>query len=208
MSVASDDFEQRLVEIKEYLSYLDSLERQPGQSPTLMATMKASTMLMIYNIMESTMTSLIESIFQHMHTSQTGFDALNDSVKVVILKNSRKTEPAKLVQQMRSSGSGLPLASFKRDEVFSGNVDFKRIREILKEFGITLHVGSDGAVLNEVKIARNDLAHGRFSFAEKGKNLSAADLSKKVESVEKILRRVVQTVGDYAANKSYEYCHP
>jgi MAE_28990/MAE_18760-like HEPN len=203
MNAANGDFEQRLKELKEYVQYLDTLEKKQGISITLMNTMKASTMLMIYNVIESTMTSLIESIFQHMQTTQTSFDSVNDSVKAIVLKNVRKIEPKKLVAKMSEQGFGLPFASFNRHEVFSGNVDHQKIREVLKEFGINLRTSVDGAVLHEVKIARNELAHGRSSFVEEGKNLSASALAIKVESVEKVLRKVVEAVTEYASSKSY-----
>jgi hypothetical protein len=203
MSDVSADFEKRLEEVKEYVKYLENLEKISGMSPTLMATMKASTMLMMYNVVESTMTSAVESIFLDIQNAQTSFDSIKDKVKVVVLNNVKKRNSEALVTKMRDESTGLSVASFRRNEVFSGNVDLKKIKEILKNFGMVLRVPSAGLVMDEVKHARNELAHGYSSFVETGRNLSADDLSKKVVDMEKILRQVVVMVNQYAANKAY-----
>ena len=136
MLTAQFEFDRRKTEIDDYISHLKTLEDKSGLSIPLMNTMKSSALLMMYNIVESTMTNLVQDLFDHLHKNNVAFDSLNDIMKTLVLTYSKKHNPEKLVQKMRGDGLSLVMACFDRSNLFSGNLDCKKIRETLKEVGI------------------------------------------------------------------------
>lgn len=194
MGVVEDDFNARSEEIERYLNYLLALEVKTEVDVSLMATMKASAMLMIYNLMESTVTSAIESIYDHLRDKKIRFTAVKDQLKIMVLKGAKARNPRKLVEKMKERALDLAVAAFERDEIFSGNVDARMIREVWSEYGISMTDSYEAAVLLEIKSARNDLAHGTKSFAELGKSLTVTDLKGKFEDSKAFLFRALKDV--------------
>lgn len=203
MNNATADFNRRLVEIEEYIAHLELMEQQIGISPTLMSTMKASAVLMIYNMTESTMTNIAEAVFDHLRQNNIGLSSLNDTMKTLVIKNIKQRNPKKLVEKMRSSSLDISIASFERSEVYSGNVDSQKIRDTLAEFGVIRPGNFNEDALHEIKIARNDLAHGTKSFSDAGRDYTAQDLKIKLTKVERLLRRALSTYQNYIQTRAY-----
>ncbi|MGN6739113.1 MAE_28990/MAE_18760 family HEPN-like nuclease [Dyella sp.] len=201
MSAVEDDFNRRCEEIDTYIAYLKRLEGDVGLDVSLMATMKASSLLMIYNLMESTMTNAIESIFDHLRAEKLGFVVVDDQLKAMVLKCAKETNPKDLVKKMRDEMLDLAVAAFRRDGVFSGNVDSRKIREVWDNYGISRSGSYSEKALVEIKGARNDLAHGAKSFSELGKDQTASELEKKYKAVRALLLRAVKDVELHIANK-------
>lgn len=203
MNNATADFNRRLVEIQEYVSHLEQMEQQIGIAPSLMSTMKASAVLMIYNMTESTMTNIAQAVFDHLQQTNINLSTLNDTMKVLVIKNIKKRDPKKLVEKMRASSLDISIASFERSDVFSGNVDSEKIRKSLAEFGVIRPGKFTEAVLLEIKTARNDLAHGTKSFSDAGRNYTARDLKIKLTKVENVLNRALSTYQNYIQTRAY-----
>jgi hypothetical protein len=201
MSVVEADFSQRCHEIENYLQYLMGLEAQTGIDVTLMATMKASAMLMIYNLVESTASNSIESIYDHMRASGLGFVAADDNIKAMALKCARKSNPKSLVKKMRDELLDLAVAAFKKEMIFSGNVDAMKIREIWDEYGVARSHDYKEDALLEVKSARNDLAHGTKSFSELGRSLSVNELVSKHNRTKSLLEKAVKDMSIHILGK-------
>lgn len=200
MSAVEDDFNQRCDEIEIYLAYLQELESQTGVAVSLMATMKASAMLLIYNLVESTAVNSIESIYDHLKSERIPFTAVDDALKSMVLKCAKESEPKKLVKRMRDELLDLAVAAFKKDNVFSGNVDSRAIRKMWDAYGV-VRTGSYGeAALLEVKLARNDLAHGAKSFSELGRSLTVADLKAKYSATRRQLLVALRDVERHVAS--------
>lgn len=187
MGVVEDDFYARSQEIEVYLDYLTKLELRIDIDVSLMATMKASAMLMIYNLMESTVTSAIESIYDHLREQGIAFTSVSEKLKVMVLIGAKKRNPKKLVEKMKESVLDLAVAAFERADIFSGNVDSRMIREVWDSYGISRTDGYEVDVLLEVKSARNDLAHGTKSFSDLGKSLTASELIEKFKATKTLL---------------------
>jgi len=176
MLSAKAEFLRRSQEVEEYLLYLEKLEQQTGISISLMNTMKSSALLMLYNSVESTMTGLIQDLFDHLQTKRIDFDELNSTMRTVVLTYAKRHSPSKLVVKMDSSSTNLVIASFERNSIFSGNLDCKEIRETLKTIGIQTKHPYREVALKRVKDERNDLAHGNKSFSDCGKACSSKEL--------------------------------
>ncbi|WP_457279134.1 MAE_28990/MAE_18760 family HEPN-like nuclease [Polaromonas sp. P5_D5] len=203
MITTKAEFQRRYQEIEEYLTYVEGLEKVTGLSVTLMATMKASALLMLYNLVESTMTNLVQAVFDHLRQKSIGLSSMSDVMKIMVLGNIRKRNPANLVEKMRKETLDIAIASFDKASAFSGNVDTQKIRETFKEFGVTSSAAFKEPVLLEIKTARNDLAHGSKSFADAGKTYSAKDLREKQIKVGKILEKTIAAFEKYINSKAY-----
>ena len=201
---AQAEFEKREREIKEYLSHLEALELKTGLSVSLMNTMKSSALLMIYNSIESTMTNVLQDVFDHLQVHSVEFNSLNSTMKALVLTYSKKKNPTTLVEKMKTSAIGLVVACFDRSDIFSGNLDCKKIKETLTNVGITTaHKYNESALLT-VKSERNDLAHGIKSFSDCGKNYSTKQLRGFHDKTSLILNRVIHDFENFLNSKAYE----
>ena len=201
MAAVQADFDQRCQETEAYIDFLSKLEKTSDTDAALMATMKASALLMIYNLVESTMTNLIESIFDHLRGSKIGFLQVDDVLKAFVLGCARDHNPKALVKKMRDESIDLAVASFKRDSIFSGNVDCRKIRDVLTECGVALSGKYSESVLLQIKSARNDLAHGAKSFSDLGKHESADELDRKYKAVRAVLLKALKDVAQHIDQK-------
>lgn len=204
MITTRSDFEKRCAEIEEYIQHISQQEAvTAGMSTTLMSTMKASGILMIYNLIESTMTNVLQAVFDHLEVQNVCFVNVNEKVKIAALNNAKKRSPKALVSKMKNEAQDLVVASFEREEAFSGNVDAETIRKVLSEFGVNKTASYEEEELHLIRKARNELAHGATSFADYGKHLTAAKLNEKYTKAKKILAGVIKDVGTYLAGKKY-----
>lgn len=203
MITTKAEFQRRYDEIEEYLIYVEALEKTTGPSVTLMATMKASAMLMLYNLVESTMTNIVQAVFDHLRQKSIGLNNMNDVMKVMILGNIKKRNPTTLVEKMRNETLDIAIASFERTSVFSGNIDSKKIRETFQEFGVASPSVLKEPVLLQIKTARNDLAHGAKSFSDTGKTFAAKDLREMHLKVGKVLLKTIGAFELYINSQAY-----
>ncbi|USX14220.1 MAE_28990/MAE_18760 family HEPN-like nuclease [Oxalobacteraceae bacterium OTU3CAMAD1] len=200
---AQTEFERRDKEIEEFLLHLEGLEGEIGISASLMNTMKSGVLVMLYNAVESTMTNLMQDVFDHLKTHNVDFTNLNEKMKSIVLGYSKRRSPVKLVKKMTESNLGLAIACFERSDVFSGNIDCKVIRDTMTELGVTSrHRYVDDALL-KVKGERNDLAHGNKSFGDCGRAYSAADLRTLHKKIQIILSKVIIDFEAFIAAKAY-----
>jgi hypothetical protein len=203
MITVQADFDARCLEIDEYIAHLLALESTAGTSVTLMSTMKASGVLMLYNLVESTMTNVLQAVFDHFEQNRVGFNSVNVLLQIVTLEHVKKRNSTKVIENMASASRDLMIASFDRKEVFSGNVDAMQIRNLLKAYGVKMTASYKEDELKGIKIARNELAHGSTSFAEYGKNLTATGLRDKHTKTKKILKDVIRDFSSFLSDKKY-----
>jgi hypothetical protein len=203
MLPAEIEFQRRDAEVDEYIQHLIALEASTGFSVSLANTMKSSALLMIYNLIESTMTNILQDVFDHLHTGKVSFDQLNTAMKRLVLSYAKKRNPASLVTRMEQDTLTLVVACFDRSELFSGNLDCQVIRETLKEIGVpTKHAYREPALLT-VKTERNELAHGTKSFGDCGRNYTARQLNEFHQKTKVILQRVILDFDSFLEEKAY-----
>ena len=203
MFSARAEFERRVGEIEEYIDYLEKLENQGGISVTLMNTMKSSALLMMYNLVESTMTNAMQDIFDHMRTTNTGFENLTDKMKELVLNMSKKRRAADVVKKMSDDAITLAVACFERIGLFSGNIDTRKISETVKEIGLRPRRNYSEDILVTIKDERNSLAHGTKSFSDCGKDYAATELRINYEKVKSLLLRVIADFEIYLQQRMY-----
>ena len=215
-----DDFDERAKDVSDYLCFLRDLEQgeillsKDGAiskiDPELDKSLKATGFLLLYNLVESTMRYAIQSIFDEMSKKGVSFDQLKIEIKRIILQNVKKNVQEcgvnDFVEQIENIVKDIIQSGFNRDDLFSGNVDAKEIKNIAKKYGFSSKTDvatRDGIDLLSIKKNRNDLAHGVMSFKEVGQNTSAENLVEISERVIKYLRQILENIDEYLVKQEY-----
>lgn len=211
------EFHDRVVEIEAYLEFFRQVDANemllvraensepaylPQQQQDLLRTFKASALLMLYNLMESSVTNAVEAIFDELEQRAIPFDQCRDEIRLVILKNAKNHDPQKLLPEIRALATDIVTKTFRPDAVVSGNVDAREIREVAKRYGFS-EPRSRGDRLLTVKTNRNDLAHGSKSFAEVGRSFSVNDIIVIKDDVVAYLTETLGHVANYLNARQY-----
>lgn len=221
-SLLFQDFDERAKEVRKYFIFLKNLEQDSIQlSMTGMAgknkirkidselekTLKASGFLLLYNLIESTMRNAIEAIFEEIKNKKVSFDQVRPEIKIIIITNLKKRKPDKILEKITAISVDIIEASFDKEDLFSGNIDGRLIKQISKNYGFSCRTDSrrtgNGDDLLTVKSNRNDLAHGVKSFAEVGKEKSPDELLKISKKVIRYLKEILQNIETYLTNQDY-----
>lgn len=198
------DFDKRCAEIKGYLDWLGSAETDDQEIPKgLPPTMKAAAMLLLYNLVESTMTNAVEAIFDELQRRKVAFDSLSMDLKVAVLANVRSVNADKLTARLVAITTDIIGCTFDKAKVFNGNVDSKKIREKLMEYGVRTTNAYAEERLHAIMVARNRLAHGAESFGDYGKDLTAGELIRDYERVNTLLASVLNDVEEFINRRHY-----
>jgi hypothetical protein len=211
------DFQTRSREIEGYFRFVLRLAKQevalqasPGtagysthEHEELLKTFKATCYLLLYNLVESTMRNAIEAIFDELQGSRASYDDCRAELKREILKNFKKRDMEKLLPKLLSLARDVVHETFERSETFAGNLDARTIRLTAKRFGFAEPAGAAFYMLQTVKDARNDLAHGVKSFADVGRNSTPTDLELARTQTVSILTETLQNIDKYLKEKEY-----
>jgi MAE_28990/MAE_18760-like HEPN len=216
------EFNIRAKDVDDYFIFLDSLEKQTTQlalldtngrykiqslDPELAKTLKANGFLLLYNLVESTMRNAIEAIFEEFKNKAISFDQLKPEIKLIVLQNLKNRSPKKIYLTINQVSTDIITATFEREELFSGNVDARLIKEIAERYGFSYQTDfaktKNGQNLVVIKSNRNDLAHGIKSFEEVGGDQAIEELLEMKEEVIEYLTQILENIRDYLDNEEY-----
>lgn len=193
-----ETFSEREKSIETYIKLLGSIEarktiielrRETAESNFLI--LKANFFLILYNLIESSVRSGFQVIYDDLISKNISADQCSDEMRQMWVKQKFKKIPAassnqdtyfRFTQDISTkiiNKEALDLSS--RDLPISGNLDASKIRKLCQEHGIklSLHYRSfGGGELETVKTKRNNLAHGHVSFDECGREYTVADLTR------------------------------
>lgn len=239
LQFAYENFQTRLLEVNNYVNFVKYLAEisspsiineslinlngnvDPSTFPSysidrdLQKTLRASTYLLLYNLMESTMSESIDAIHETIKEEEHGILDLSEKLHKVILQSFRKglTEE-KVVEYSKANrdvrDSLLDLGYDKR-KLFSGNIDCTIIKKYCAKYGIQLlpyrcndiALTWDSEVIKSIKQKRNALAHGSESFAQCGQNMPIDIMSDNLESVEAVLMGVFNGLNNFLTHQKY-----
>lgn len=140
------------------------LEENPKVDVQLV--LKSSLMLMIYNMIEGTMSNLLIEYFDHIHSENITICSLPNEFQCTIESYWEK----KNVENTDEESDDYIFFDLSYHEItkylklFSGNLDSRSIREVCKKMGVDLPEDLKEPVLLVVKNDRNKLAHGETRF--------------------------------------------
>lgn len=204
MSIAAKtDFVERSRQVSSYLLWLSRQEKISGLPDGVLNTAKASALLLIYNLIESTSTNAIQNIFDSLTQKNIGYDQLSNEVKLIALDNLKRRSAVKMVEGISLIGTDIYRVSFSRDDIFSGNVDAKLLRDTMKQFGVKQRHDYKEPELLLIKNRRNDLAHGALSFADAGKDLSARELIAKYWRIRVFFNNMLADYSDFISSEKF-----
>ncbi len=188
MRLFVSDYEQRQREVRRYLALIILFERKNNvgktQNRSLDAKLlKASAMLVIYNLIEASTRNAIEAIYEEISAKRINFNALRNSFRMKIIKDFKKNAISDKVIDVTDISEQIILMSLNIESLFGGNVDGREIKRQSEIYGFRLmgdllEKSRGGVDLVKVKRNRNDLAHGLKSFSEVGSNYTVSDVTR------------------------------
>ena len=217
MTTVQQDFQSRVVEIETYFDFVKRTDEgntllvsspslQSAYSSTarddLLRTFRASAILILYNLMESTVTNAIEAVYDELETQRVHFDDCRAEVRQVVLTNLKQHSPSKITKELQRLSTDIIVKTFRKDKIVSGNVDALSIQGLAREYGIS-HPTVDGSDLLTVKTTRNDLAHGSKSFASIGRDFTMEDILRIKNKVIAYLTAMLANVAAYIQQQHY-----
>lgn len=224
-STLFEDFDKRSQEVRSYFLLLKNLEFgsmqlniveakkknpkkiDPKKIDNWTKTLKATGFLLLYNLIESTMSNAIETIFDELKEKNVSFDVLKDEIKKNIIKNLKNKSPDKILQEVQKVSIDIVSASFDKNKLFSGNIDAKKIKETATIYGFSCQTNtkktSDGKDLLIIKTNRNDLSHCFKSFEDVGRDATADELLKIQKRVISYLKAILENIESYLSNEEY-----
>jgi len=221
-SALIQDFTERSKEASKYFIFLKNLEQGTTKlsmdgrgnrskikviDPELLKTLKASGFLLLYNLVEATMRNVIEAIFDRLRSEGISYDQIRPELKKIVLRNLKKRNPDTIFLSITAISVDIITAGFDKEDLFSGNIDGRKIRDTAAEYGFSHTTDyaktGDGIDLLTIKTNRNDLAHGIKSFTEVGRDKTADELLEIKNKVIKYLKQILQNIEIYLENAEY-----
>ncbi|TBW48511.1 hypothetical protein EZI54_21180 [Marinobacter halodurans] len=190
---------RELVEIKEY-------EIDRG----LVKTMSATGYLLIYNLIESVMTSAVDAVHRQLKADELQFSQLSEKLKSVCLGNF-KSGFSSYVSDEHSAltmNELLVWLGYRKNKHWNGNVDANGIKDKAAKYGIEIKYRDEDysdikSNFFDIRKKRNDLAHGELSFEQCGQDTPIDLLLIYAEQAYKYLSAVVDGFEIYLIEKKY-----
>lgn len=235
MITFQDTYDSRKNEIENFLELMKFLEqkeneREDGKSKfseffypenggihltyqALINILKSNVSLMIYNIIEYTVTNLIDSIYDEIRINHLSYIDVNDSIRSLwrktILKsvndpNANFSTFLKKNEEIISAIlSNNELNMYAKNTLPGGN----SIKETFESHGIRVRTNSRNYrpdILIGIKENRNNLAHGSVSFVEAMREDSIDDIKTSEILVVGFLEELIETVSTYIEEQKYK----
>lgn len=204
----------------EFDQFFHNGERQINLTyQALVNIMKSNASLMIYNIIEYTVTNLMYSIYYEIEKNKLSYFDVNECIRI-------------LWKKMMLKAASDPNASFntfvkKNDEIIkaildrhiiklevknslpAGNLDAKEIQKLFEKHGIGIDQNSINFrrsinIMDKIKLDRNNLGHGSMAFTEALRENTINELEDSYNYVKKFLDELIVFVGKFLKNKEYQ----
>lgn len=223
-------FRQRCEEVKRYVEFVVTINEHRmvalgyigtdesfkkinnGEiSRELNKTLRANTFLLLYNLVEATMTTAIDTIHQAIKIDELVFDALSKELQNVSLthfKRAVKSNHNSAHERQHPIQHAMVYLGYDKENLFSGNVDTKEIMNIAQKYGFITpdpnRKGRDIAKkMKDIRDKRNGLAHGRLSFEECGEDTATEYLETVTRQTITYLRAVLWSISRYLRLRTY-----
>lgn len=170
------------------------LER--NQKVDVQLILKSSLMLMIYNMVEGTMSNLLMEYFDYIHNKNIPIKNLPNGLQHTICEYLDR----KYVGNMNNEYGSNTIFRLSYSEItkylklFSGNLDSRSIREVCKKVGVDLPEEIKEPALLKVKNNRNKLAHGETRFNNTCQDITLDEIRKICNKTQEFLEKLI---GEY-----------
>lgn len=169
---------------------------------------KSTILMILYNVVESMLTHLLE--YLHDLLSQEEFLSCRKEIQLIYIKYyivENKINNLSVINNFIENNIKIP--SFqdfnKKCNIFSGNLDLRKIKDILKEiYGIMVFKEDEADdTLLIIKNKRNDLAHGEVSYRHACRDYTIEEIEKKARNTKEILKKIINEMDIYVIKKLY-----
>jgi len=211
-------FNERIIEIESALSsiklIIDKKGKEGTYSDNFINILYSNVVLMLYNIIESTANNSAEYLYASICKDKLTAKKLNPPVRQVWLesrieeayqKNSTFYTYKNTTSEIVSEVIEEKHIDMKNAKVRAGNVDSEYFRDFCKKHGIRFDtsVSKGGLALDDIKSARNSLAHGEVSFTEWGRQKTIDDLNEYKIQVFKYLGSFLESIQLFVEGRVY-----
>lgn len=183
----------------------------------LINILKSNVSLMIYNIIEFTVSGLIDCIYDEIRMQNLSYLDVNESIRKIwrkVILKATKDPKANFDTFLKKNEeiidyilSNQPLDMHARDCMPGGNLDGISIKETFESHGIQIKTNSQNYrpdILENIKEKRNNLAHGSVSFVEAVRNNSINDIDTNAKFIIFFLEELIDTVVEFIDEKKYK----
>lgn len=198
----------------------DTIVNHNSSSNSLVVTtniqqcLRAQCVMILYNLIESTMSQCIQTVFDCVIDEDLSFFDLTDNLQKIWidLKFPSNLGVDKVRERVKTC-----LCYDKAVEIellqgflggISGNLDLKKIRSLTNALGVSVDRIPDrektGNILLYIKNTRNKLAHGESSFSNVGSSLVLSDLQEYKKNIVDFLDHVILTFEEFVSKKQYK----
>jgi hypothetical protein len=222
MIAIKHDFERRVTEIELYFKHLelfserDAFIKTPTSTykkrvdPELLKVMKANCFLLLYNLVESSISQSLTHIFDTISAKRKMYCEVKPQIRKIWIKHKHNNFKEKnsdsifnILQTIENDI--LDIQGFEGIPI-SGNIDGQKIKSIAELLGFSYKVhytAGRGENLHVVKVRRNKLAHGEESFSECGRSFTYADLVTIKNQVIRYVRRILNNIESFLDEDQY-----
>jgi len=215
MSVLESDLNDRKRQVRHYLMMVARADRAHslGSRDRIeegrVIILRAGVFLILYNMIEATMRSVVETIHDDISKSGVTFTQLKQPVRKFAISSFKKlADPDRHHTMMDFSAEFITVALTLdvNGAKMSGGVDAREIREYGNKYGFsskTSPITLDGSDLRTIKQTRNDLAHGHKTFEEVGRDYTAGQLIMIARRAMQYMTEITNNVTVYLEKKDY-----
>lgn len=175
--------------------------------------MKSNFILMLYNLVESTITNGFEEIYEDLKSNNCTYNELIKEIQNIWRENKireiykpetiLKTYTNRVENIVNDIINEVPITLHKGMINISGNLNAKSIKDICNKHHIRYTVIDDKNILDNVKNNRNALAHGDISFSKCSRDLTINDLENTKDTVINFLEGILKGMEEYCDGKKY-----
>ncbi len=182
----------------------------------LINILKSNLSLMIYNIIEYTVSGLVDCIYDEIRVHNLAYIDVNESIRKLwretILKAARdpganfNTFLKKNEEIINTILLNTTLDIHARESLPAGNLDGVSIKETFESHGIQICTSSPNFrpdILGNIKASRNNLAHGAVSFVDAVRDDSIQDFKKYARFIMLFLEELIGIVEEYIQQGCY-----
>lgn len=207
------DFQERESEVLFYYDTLSHLSDANDEQKRLFKIMKANFLLMLYNLIESTIRNGFQELYKAINDEGAVYTQMIHELQLLWAEYevSQIYSPTTLrrtyverMQEVADIVANERKISMKVSELDAeGNLDARKIKNICDHHGIRYTLSASGDSLNTIKTKRNNLSHGDLSFSECGRDFTIDDLSQMMNETFSFLSDILKGMKEYEVKKKY-----
>lgn len=207
----------------EMITFLENCIGLKNRSPSIIDRetehiLKSNIVLMQYNILESSFLELYKSLYDFLKTCNISVDYLNKSFTYniySIIKRSTQIKHTRVQTQLTTTNTNFSKCAmsicFELDDeekkfLVNGNLDGKKIKDFLQDFGIDITELNSLNLSNirTLKDNRQLLAHGGSSFSDVGEGVSWDTLELNVATLSELFHTSLRLLQSFCESMTPE----